>query len=63
MTPLNLTRLFDEPSELEAARARRLEALARVDEAKARGDTRTLHHAQREARAATNNVVRLELRA
>lgn len=57
---LNLDRLFDPPSELEAARERRAQALARVQDAKDRRDTRDLHAAQRDAKAATTTVIRLE---
>lgn len=60
--PLVLDRLWDAPSELEQARERRRAALERVSGAKARGDTRDLHHAQRDARVATTVVVRLEVR-
>lgn len=62
MTPLNLERLFDPPSELEAARARRQKALQRLSEARERNDSRDLHHASKALRVATTDVVRLELR-
>lgn len=60
-----LSRLFDcrreGPTPLELARAERLSAAFAVWDAKARKDSRDLHHAQRAYKSATTEVVRLEL--
>ena len=56
---LVLERTFDA---LWLARLEREEALSRVQSAKRRTDCRALHQAQRDAREATTNVVRLEVR-
>lgn len=60
--PLVLARLWDAPSELEAARRDWQRALAEVRAAKLVGDTRRQHAALCLARKATTNVVRLEVR-
>lgn len=61
--PLNFIRLFDPPSDLEAAQAEWRASVARVKALKARPnpDTRTLHTAYRDAHAASTVAVRLEL--